>query len=57
MECLNCGHKVNKNDKYCYYCGNTIHSNKYYIFINVLIIIEFIILILLIALFITSFFV
>lgn len=55
--CINCKNKVKDKDKYCPKCGCLIQSNINYIFINIMCFILIIGIILLIALFVASYFV
>lgn len=55
--CINCKNKVKDDAKYCPKCGCLIQSNVNYIFINIISFILIIGIILLIALFIASYFV
>ena len=55
--CINCKNEIKDNDKYCPKCGCLIQSNINYIFINIINFVLIIGIVLLIALFISSYFV
>mgnify|MGYP003571308807 CR=1 FL=1 len=54
-KCLNCKKTTREDDIYCRNCGYLIHSNSYYVFINVMIIIISLMLLFIVILFITSY--
>ena len=54
--CINCGNNIKDKDKYCRNCGCLIQSNVNYIFINIVNIVLIIGVILLIVLFVASYF-
>ena len=54
-KCYNCKNINKENDKYCRSCGYKINKSYYYILINILTIIGFILLIFIMIIFILSF--
>lgn len=56
-KCYNCNGLNHNTDKYCRYCGHMIKSNLYYILINITTIISIVAFLLIIALFIVSYFI
>ena len=56
-KCLNCRNNIRNDDKYCSKCGTLIQSNSNYILTNIMIFIVTIGIILLIMLFIASYYV
>lgn len=56
-KCINCESNIRETDIFCRNCGCKVHKNSYYILINFAIVIISIGLLLLLALFIASYFI